>query len=251
MVYISPSVELLGGNVSGMIGFEPNSNGIKEGYASVNSINGANANSVQGGSSSRRRNTVDFSATYENEYDGFANKFSAAYLHASPLGSTGGVYSYNKSGNLTVPTTNYGNSAPNGYSEMGVYQFGAQTTYAGFTVGGNIKGGQVNGGYDFKAKGARNAFGYIVGAVYNYGPYTLGAHYFNEQSAGNYVPGSTNYARTLSEYGVAVGGDYELAKPITLYVQYGYGHLHQPTSVSTAQTNSQVQFISTGAFMSW
>lgn len=227
VVYISPAFDALGGKVSGIVGFEPNSNGIKEGYASAASINGANVNSLAGGSSSRRRNTVDVSATYETEIDGFANKLSAGYLHGSPLG------------NLT---------GPQGYKEMSVYQVGAQTTYAGLTVGGNIKGGQVNGGYDFNPEGGRSAFGYIVGAVYNVGPYTIGTSYFNEQSSGAWTAGGTT-ARTLSEYGVNVGGDYQLAKPVTLYVEYGYGHQHQP-EVGVA-TNSQVQYVSTGVFMSW
>lgn len=229
IVYISPAVDAIGGNLSGMVGFEPNSNGIKEGYANVNSSAGANVNSLPGGSGSRRRNTVDVSATYANEVDGFANKLSAAYLHGSPLGNTTG---------------------PQGYKAMSIYQVGAQTTYAGFTVGGNIKGGQVNGGYDFNQKGARSAFAYIIGATYNVGPYTVGAHYFNEQSSGNWTQGS-GVARTLSQYGVAVGGDYELAKPVTLYVQYAYGHNHQPGSSISASGNTQVQFVSTGAMLSW
>lgn len=236
IVYESPAVETLGGKLSGIIGFEPNSNGIKEGYASTGSAEGANAASIANGSNSRRRNTLDVSATYANEMSGFANKVSIAYLHGAPLSSTNG---------------SYGAAAPYGYDELSVFQAGAQTSYAGLTVGGNVKWGQVEDGYDFKPKGARNALGYIVGASYNVGPYTVGASYFNEQSSGKYVPGTTTFARTLSEYGVAAGANYQLAKPIGLFVQYLYGHQHQPTTAPGARSNTQEQVIAAGATLKW
>ncbi len=235
VVYETPVVETLGGKLSGAIGFEPNSNGIKEGYATPGSINGANANSIYGGSNTRRRNTFDAAVMYTNAIAGFANKASVSYLHGAPLGILG-----------SAPST-----AKYGYDELSVFQAGAQTTYAGLTVGGNIKTGQVEDNYAFKPKGARNGLGYIVGASYIMGPYTLGTSYFNEQTSGAYVPGAKTYARTLSEYGVAVGGNYQLAKPLGLFIQYEYGHQHQPTTVSTAHSNVQEQVVAVGATIKW
>lgn len=234
IVYETPAVDVLAGKLSGIIGFEPNSNGIKEGTASVGSANGESASSIADGSSSRRRNTLDVSVSYGNKIAGFANKVSVAYLHGTPLSSTNG---------------SYGTSAPYGYDELSVFQAGAQTSFAGLTVGGNIKTGQVEDNYSFKPKGARNAFGYIVGASYEMGPYTVGASYFNEQSSGKYIPGSTAYARTLNEYGVAAGANYQLAKPIGLFIQYEYGHQHQPTA--TTDGNVQEQVIAAGATLKW
>lgn len=231
IVYESPAVDVLAGKLSGIIGFEPNSNGIKQGYANVATAYNANANSVAGGSANRRRNTFDASVSYANKLNGFANKVSVSYLHGSPLGSTNGVY-----------PTRYG------YNELSVFQAGAQTTYAGLTVGGNIKTGQVNGNYAFKPRGGRNALGYIVGASYVNGPYTVGASYFNEQSAGAWT-GSSTAARTLSDYGVAAGANYALAKPLSLWVQYEYGHQHQPTATTTG--NIQEQVVAIGTTIKW
>ncbi|MGE4482542.1 porin [Acidocella sp.] len=239
IVYLTPTVDVLAGGLSGAIGFEPNSNGLKEGYASTGSTSGANVSSLAGGSNSRRRNTIDVMVAYKNKLAGFANKVSFGYLHGSPLGSTNG---------------SYGASAPYGYDELSVFQAGAQTTYAGLTVGANIKTGQVEDGYTFKPKGARDALSYIVGATYEVGPYILGVSYFNGQSSGAYVPGSTGVARTLSEYGVAVGGNYAVAKPLSLFVQYEYGHKHQPGATGStwgANGNAQVQSIAVGATMKW
>lgn len=227
IVYESPKFETNAGNLSGIIGFEANSNGIKEGYASPGSSVGTNDDSISGSSATRRRNTVDVSATYANNFEGFATKISVAYLHGSPLGNISGAQPY---------------------KPLSVYQIGAETSYAGLTVGANIKGGKVNDGYNFTTKGGRDAFGYIVGAVYNIGPYTVGANYFNTQTAGAYTVGGS-YARTESQYGVAVGGDYQLAKPIVLFVQYEYGHKHQLNSSSSG--NTQTQILGAGATLKW
>lgn len=234
IVYETPAVDVLAGKFSGIIGFEPNSNGIKQGTASVGSANGESATSIAGGSPNRRRNTLDVSVSYGNKIAGFANKISVGYLHGSPLSSTNG---------------SYGAAAPYGYDELSLFEAGAQTSYAGLTVGGNIKTGQVEDNFAFKPKGARNALGYIIGASYEMGPYTVGASYFNQQSSGKYVPGSTAYARTLNEYGVAAGANYQLAKPISLFLQYEYGHQHQPTK--TADGNTQEQVIAAGATIKW
>jgi hypothetical protein len=236
IVYETPAVGVLAGKLSGIIGFEPSSNGIKEGQDSVGSANGSAATSIAGGSSSRRRNTLDVSVSYGNKMAGFDNKVSVGYLHSAPLGSTNGTF---------------GAAAPYGFDEMSVLEAGAQTTYAGLTVGGNIKSGQVEDGYSFKPKGARNALGYIVGASYSMGPYTLGASYFNQQSSGAFVPGKTTFARTLSEYGVAAGANYQLAKPIGFFVQYEYGHQHQPTTVVGKSGNVQEQVVAIGTTIKW
>lgn len=233
IVYVSPSFGTDYGNFSGIIGFEPNSNGIKQGYADPGSDVGANDSAIYGGSNKRRRNTVDASLSYANDIEGFATKASVAYLHSDALGILG-----------AAPKT-----APHGYSAISVFQAGAQTSYAGLTVGANTKWGQVEDSYSFKPEGARNAFGYIVGASYNVGPYTVGTSYFNEQSSGKYIPGSTSIARTLNEYGVAAGADYQLAKPISLFIQYEYGHQHQPTA--TTRGNVQEQVVAVGTTIKW
>ena len=240
VLYETPKFETELGNFSGIVGFEPNSNGLKQGQGGnvVNSAEGESAGSIAGGSNSRRRNTVDVSLSYADLIDGFANKASISYLNGSPLSSTNGVYASSPA------------AAPRGYDTLSVFQGGLQTTYAGLTVGGNIKFGQVEDGYNFKPKGARDAFGYIVGASYNNGPYTLGVAYFNEQSSGKFQPGAQGqYARTLSEYGISTGANYQLAKPISLFIEYDYGHQHQPAA--SAATNTQEQVVAVGTTLKW
>ena len=86
-------------------------------------------------------------------------------------------------------------------------------------MGANIKGGQTLDSYAFQPKGTRNALTYMVGATYVVGPWVAGVSYFNGQTAGGYTPGA-KMARTLSEYGVAVGGNYVVSKDLSLFVQY-------------------------------
>ena len=82
----------------------------------------------------------------------------------------------------------------------------------------------------------------------------LGASYFNGQTAGDYTRGA-HMARTLSEYGVAVGGNYVVSKDLSLFVQYQYGHRHQPGNTAVGNTsgsgNARYQSIATGATFKW
>ncbi len=229
LVYITPAVTdpLLDGKLSAVVSYEPNSNGIKEGYASLSSIYGAQVSSIGGGSNTRRRNTFDGMVNYGLKADGFATQASVGYLASSPLGDLTGTQAY---------------------SSMGVFQAGAQTTYGGLTLGANLKSGSVEDGYAFKPRGGRNALAYTVGAVYAIGPYSLGASYFNSQTSGAWTQGGTD-ARTLSEYGFATGANYALAKPVSLFVEYMYGHKHQPTT--TTPGNGQAQVVAAGATIKW
>ena len=229
IVLISPAVEepVLGGKFDAIVGYEPNSNGIKERYAVDNSSLGANASSISGGSNARRRNTVDAMLDYGVKLDGFNTKASVGYLAGSPLGNLTGAQAY----------------AP-----LGVFQAGLQTTYMGLTVGANLKAGHVEDGYAFDPKGGRPALGYSVGAAYALGPISVGTSFFDEQSSGAWTPGST-YARTLSQYGIAAGANYALAKPISVFVQGMYYHRHQPTP--TTRGNAQGELVSLGTTIKW
>jgi hypothetical protein len=55
----------------------------------------------------------------------------------------------------------------------------------------------------------------------------------------------------LSEYGVAVGGNYVIGKDLSLFTQYMYGHRHQPGNTALNNGNAQVQVIALGATMKW
>jgi len=248
IVYISPAYidPLLGGGLSATVGFEPNSNGLKEGYDNYSGANSLSADlsasPVPSDIGKKRKNTVDAAIEYVLKANGFASKFSVAILHGAPIAYDGAAvpFSAAKPSALTY-----------GYDELNVFQAGAQTTYAGVTLGANIKEGAVEDGYTFKPKGARNALTYIIGGDYVLGPYVIGASYFNAQSAGSYIPGAAE-AKTLSEYGAVVGGNYVIGKDLSLFAQYMYGHRHQHgNSALSASGNGQAQVIAAGATFKW
>ncbi|HUW79945.1 MAG TPA: porin [Acidocella sp.] len=241
IVYLTPNF----GGLSGSVSYEPNSNGFQQGYANC-SYAGAGCAALSSSTSSTnigtaRKNTVDGMVQYALNSGGFNSKISGGWLYGAPINYTG-----------TIPLA----AAPRGYNNLSVYQLGAQTTFAGLTVGANIKGGQVEDGYGFTPKGARNGISYIVGASYVFGPYVLGANYFNAQTSGAYVPGKTSVARTLSEYGFIAGGNYVLSKNLNFFVEYLYGHRHQPGNTfgvpgNNTNGNAQVQMVSGGTTFKW
>jgi hypothetical protein len=247
VVYISPAFA----GLSASAGYEPNSNGLKEGYgndSTASSTSGALSSSpVAGDIGKRRKNTVDAAIQYVLKADGVAYKANAGILYGAPVAYDG-----------TAPLS----AAPHGYDSLEVYQAGGQATFAGFTLGANVKGGQVEDGYAFKPKGARDGLAYLISANYVIGPWVVGASYWNGQSSGAYVPGKKTVARTLSEYGVAVGGNYVVTPNLSLFVQYLYGHKHQPgatfatatvgsTKYVVGSSNAQVQAIGAGATFKW
>jgi hypothetical protein len=234
IVYLSPAIA----GFSAGIGFEPNSNGIKEGYANCAAASSANATPATtcadvsaspdvGDQGRRRKNTIDAALQYALSANGFVTKASVGVLYGAPIAYDG-------------PALAAGTSALHfGYDNLEVYEAGVQTTFAGLTVGANIKGGQVEDGYYFKPKGARDALALIIGADYVVGPFVFGASYIDSQSAGVDYPGLVDtvtvgkgtekitVGRTLDEYGIAVGGNYVISPHMSLFGQYMYDHRHQ------------------------
>ncbi|MDE1897170.1 MAG: porin, partial [Rhodospirillales bacterium] len=233
IVYISPAItnSLFNGALSAAVSYEPNSNGIKQGTASISSAASALNDAVPGGSATRRQNTWDGMIQYIVKGGGFITKISAGYLEGQPLGNTAGLQEY----------------AP-----LSVWQIGGQTTYKGLfttsdtvTLGANIKGGAVADGYAFRLRGGRNALAYVVGGAYTTGPWVLGASFFGSQTAA----AAGSHGKTLDEYGIAVGGNYILAKQMSLFAQYLYGHKHAYNI--TPNTNGQAQGFAAGFTATW
>ncbi len=231
LVYLSPDFS----GASFAIGFEPEANGIKQGYApgSADTVNPAAYLPAQPGNAGyRRRNTLDAAAEYARTTEAVFYRISVGVLHGSPGQNNG--------------------AARVGYNPLNVVQAGVQVSYAGLTLGANLKAGQVEDGYALQPKGARDALSYIVGATYQLGPVILGGSYFNAQTAGVYYPGNTAHvARTLSEYGAAAGGNYILNDHLSFFAQYMIGHRHQPGNLELSNGNAQVQLVVTGASFSW
>jgi hypothetical protein len=250
LVYLSPA--LAGFSFGG--GYEPNSNGLKEGYSTnalASSTSAAlSASTATGDIGKRRKNTVDAMLQYAYKGDGLVFKTSGGILYGAPIAYDGA-------------RTALGTATHFGYDDLEVYQVGAQVTVAGFTVGANVKGGQVEDSYYFKPKGARDALTFIVGANYVLGPYVIGGSFYQGQSAGSDVPGATYtpigakkavpVGRSLTEYGVAAGGNYVISPNLSLFVQYLYGHKSQLGNAAfvTNLKDAQVQAIGAGGTFKW
>lgn len=88
---------------------------------------------------------------------------------------------------------------------LSVLDGGAAITYMGLTVGGHVSGGRFNGQLNLTAKGEKDSLVYLIGANYENGPYSIGAHYANVSIPGNFGDGM----RKISA--VAVGASWNWA----------------------------------------
>jgi hypothetical protein len=272
VVLISPAVQepYLGGKFSGMFSYEPNSDGLKEGYGSYCTVAGTTCAGVTSSTTfsstlaTERHNTFDFMGQYALKLGNFDSKISAGMIDGNPVRYTGALVTSTTTSGVTTYAGNYGYRL----KELQVYQVGAQTTYHGLftetdavTLGANIKWGQTLDAYAPAPVGARDALAYIISGNYVVGPYVLGASFFDSQTAGNYVPyvvssktgkvTASTEARTLSEYGLAVGGNYVIGKDLSLYLQYLYAHRHQPGNSNLQHGNAQMQMVSLGGTFKW
>jgi hypothetical protein len=255
-LYATDKIVLLSPAVNGLsagIGYEPNSNGLKEGYNSNTTASSTSAaldsSSVAGDVGTRRKNTVDAEAKYVYKGDGFVATLGGGFLYGAPISYDGAKLAKGTSPDAL------------GYDALQVYQAGAQVVFAGLTLGANVKGGQVLDSYYFKPKGARDGLTYIVGASYVMGPIVLGGSFYDGQTSGSYYPGETvtlitgkkiGVGRTLSEFGGALGANYVVSPNLSLFTQYLYGHKQQYGNSSLANLrNGQVQALGAGATFKW
>ncbi|MBN8928010.1 MAG: hypothetical protein BGO51_14995 [Rhodospirillales bacterium 69-11] len=81
-----------------------------------------------------------------------------------------GVYEFSGHTNYTGPVT----SSTITYNPLSFYNAGVALTYAGFTVGGNYIGGQVNGQGAPKPAGGSAMNAWTAGVTYKTGPLTMG-----------------------------------------------------------------------------
>jgi len=119
------------------------------------------------------------------------------------------------------------------FDDLGVWNVGAQVSYAGFTFGG---GYFDNDNAGFTAASGTESSGWNVGLTYAVGPWALGASYANI-STDNSVIGGVRDDRSDEIF--SVGGVYTLAPGLTLNLDYyhfdaetaaaGFGGVVYPT----------------------
>jgi hypothetical protein len=244
IVYLSPSY----GGANFGIGYEPNSNGFKQGLANcvvAQSTCAALASAPGGAGNARRKNTLDVMGQWTGVAMGFGVKFSGGYITASPIGNSSGA----------ALETIHG-VRETAYKRLGIYTIGGQISFAGFMLGANVKDGQVNNGYTFLLPGQRRAIDYLISAEYAMGPAIVGAYYFSNQSAGAHLASNT-VARTEQDNGVAVGANYAVTPNLGLFVTYLYGQRKQigfdfaTNAVGNAYNRTHSQAIGAGAALKW
>jgi len=227
IVYVSPQFAGFDFGAS----YEPNNNGRNNIGGPGSRISSTVGTSAQFG---RRRNTVDGAARYQGSFGSFGVK-------ANVGGSYGG----------TVRSTD-------GTPNRRTFDFvagGLAVTFAGFEVGGHIDTGKYSADLNPLQVGAKGSTAYIVGGSYTFGPFIVGANYYDYTSGQN--KNGVDPVGTLHGYGVAAGGTYTLAPGASVFLEYLYGHQKNNGydlingGVSAQNNRTQAQAVGIGTAFKW
>ena len=101
---------------------------------------------------------------------------------------------------------------------------GIALTYGGFTIGGNIIGGRLNGQLALAPQHGVSELAYMFGAKYTVGPFTMGV----AAERGDYQ-GGVNLTGLSQRRGEAidVGASYTVAPGLIVYAEYQYQTIYQ------------------------
>jgi predicted porin len=218
--YITPTFS----GFSAGISFEPNQDAANDSDPAV----------AEPGAADLRRNTLDVGAGYKAVYDGVGIHLGAGYLTAAPVANTSGA---------------------NKYQDMSVGSASATVTFAGLTIGGNAKFGNMNGTYEPTPDGGKSAVGFLAGAVYTIGHLSVGGSYFLYDDQGNYSSPKTEGQE--QNIGVAAGLTYILVPGAKLFASYLYGTRHEggynylSGAAGAANNNTQAQVFAVGTWLYW
>jgi Gram-negative porin len=120
---------------------------------------------------------------------------------------------------------------------------GVAVTYAGFTVGGNVIGGAKNAYASPMPQGAVHQLGYILGAKYVYGPWTVGIAAMEYWDQGNVqMTGLTQHRAR----GINPGFSYTVAPGYTVYAEYMWNDqtqngVNQITGATNSGANNNIR----------
>ena len=170
---------------------------------------------VQDGS--RSINQAAIGARYQGQFGAtglLAYVVGEGSQHATYTGSTAQA----TLGNVNAAGAGAVGSKFNGsFNDLAIGSAGVAATFAGFTVGGNVVGGQMNGQLGLQPKGGAPLVGILAGVKYVAGPFTVGVvgEEFWEQGSVN-LSGITQ----LRARGIDVGGSYTVAPGFTVFAEY-------------------------------
>ena len=136
-----------------------------------------------------------------------------------------GVYTFSghaQYSGLTTPavlgTVGVTGSQFNGqYNGLNFGSAGVALTYAGFTVGGNAVGGNMNGQLGLQPRNGAPLFGYLVGAKYVNGPWTVGIVGEEYWEQGTVTLSGVTQRRAR---GIDAGAGFAVAPGYSVYAEY-------------------------------
>lgn len=143
-----------------------------------------------------------------------AGEFSG---HATYTGSTSAA-TLGITGFGTNPKTGLPNSQFNGsYNGLAVGQGGLNLSYAGFTIGGEIVGGSMNGQLALQPQNGAPLVGYLLGAKYVTGPWTFGVVGETWWEQGSVT--LTGLTQRVG-HGIDTGFSYQVAPGFNVFAEY-------------------------------
>ncbi len=236
LVYLSPQVSAVDFGIQ----YAPNTsngNGISSANIAplVGSLNGSGTGT---GNSCAVANTgcpTLFSGPGVEDGSRILNQTAIGARYQGTLGGVGGlayaVYEFSGHANYTGATTAavLGNSVAgsrfNGqYDALSFGNGGLALTYAGFTIGGNVIGGRLNGQLALAPQHAVGELAYMFGAKYVIGPVTVGV-----SAERGYYQGNVNLTGITQRRGQAIdfGASYAVAPGFVVLAEYQYQTLYQ------------------------
>lgn len=158
----------------------------------------------------------------------FKNEYAAGVRYQNRIGDLAlyGYGAYVGSGHVNYTGLNVikGVQQFQGFNGLSAGDGGAAITYAGFTVGGHVLYGDINGAMALQPKGGVTGLAWLGGVQYAIGPLTLGASYYDFSSQGS--PNLVHLTQR-HETGTAAGLTYGIAPGFSLFTSYLYGTRHQ------------------------
>lgn len=246
IVYLSPSLS----GFQFALGFTPNQ--------TAENYTGADTSVTTAVSGGTPRNVLDVGGQYTNTFGPVGIQVGADYMFAGQVSGTG--------------TQSESYTTPSGYKNLQIFSGGATATIAGLTFGGNVVGGNFNqvSGYTFQLEpdGGTAAIGWLGGAQYTRGPFTIGVSYFVFNTTGD-LPGGidsgsgatiTSAGLTTGQQvnaGFAAGATFTLVPGVNLFLDYDYGWRHQggydfETGKAGVEHNDvQAQLFGVGTQIQW
>ena len=150
-------------------------------------------------------------------------------------------------------------TGPTAFNPLSFFQVGANVTFAGLSVFGNVLRGTVNGDYGVDNVGGVPSTGFGVGAKYSYGPYSIGALYSQLDDQGAAIAGGPggSFVSQRHAWVFAAAATYAPAPGLVFYLDYDYGQQHQGDfnfatgETGTAYNNVQAQGVMFGTVVKW